>query len=108
MLHYFKFRQELAGPVPARDVYLKRGPGKGWPEECPPIRAANAFGFDLLANFGVTFVRTRPKGGKRAGKSGTAGEADAPWRVEDDIVIESDFDWAPHHHDTGTEADDAG
>ena len=34
-------------------------PGKGWPEECPPIRAANAFGFDLLANFDVTFVQKR-------------------------------------------------
>ena len=79
MLHYFKFRQELLGPQSAKDVYVKRGPGKGWPEECPPIRAANAFGFDLLANFDVTFVR---------GKSG--------WRIEDDVVIESDFDWSGH------------
>ena len=55
MLHYFKFRQDLLDPVPARDVYLKRARGKGWPEECPPIRAANAFGFDVLANFTVTF-----------------------------------------------------
>src|SRR5687768_18228344 len=59
MLHYFKFRQELAGPVAARDVYVKRVAGKGWPEECPPVRAANAFGFDLLANFDVTFVQKR-------------------------------------------------
>src|SRR4051812_27449368 len=71
MLHYFKFRQELAAPVAGQDVYIKRGAGRGWPEECPPIRAANAFGFDLLANFDVTFIRNR------------AGD----WRVEDDIVI---------------------
>src|SRR5919107_4890526 len=79
MLHYFKFRQDLFDPAPAREVYVKRGAGKGWPEECPPIRAANAFGFDVLANFDLTFVR---------GKSG--------WRVEDDVVIESDFDWSGH------------
>jgi hypothetical protein len=77
MLHYFKFRQELFAPAAAKDVYVKRGPGKGWPEECPPIRAANAFGFDLLANFDLSFVR---------GRNG--------WRVEDDVVVESDFDWA--------------
>jgi hypothetical protein len=77
MLHYFKFRQELLDPEPGKDVYVKRGPGKGWPEECPPIRAANAFGFDLLANFDVTFVRTR-----------------TGWRTEPDVVIESDFDYA--------------
>ncbi|HEX8524700.1 MAG TPA: DUF6065 family protein [Tepidisphaeraceae bacterium] len=79
MLHYFKFRQELFDPRPGKDVYIKRPAGKGWPEECPPIRAANAFGFDLLANFDVTFIR------KRDG-----------WTVEDDVVIESDFDYAGH------------
>ena len=78
MLHYFKFRHDLFPPQPAREVYVKRGAGKGWPEECPPIRAANGFGFDLLANFDVTFVKGR--GGD--------------WRVEDDVVIESDFHYA--------------
>jgi hypothetical protein len=78
MLHYFKFRQELFGPQPARDVYVKRASGKGWPEECPPIRAANAFGFDLLANFDLTFLRKR----------------NGAWRVEPDVVIESDFEYA--------------
>jgi hypothetical protein len=77
MLHFFKFRQDLFDPQPAKDVYLKRGPGKGWPEECPPIRAANAFGFDLLANFDVTFTQSRGR-----------------WRVTKDIVLPSDFDWA--------------
>jgi hypothetical protein len=78
MLHYFKFRQELFAPQPAREVYVRRGAGKGWPEECPPIRAASAFGFDVLANFDVTFLRKR----------------DGDWRVERDVVIDSDFDYS--------------
>src|SRR2546423_5079300 len=78
MLHYFKFRQELFDPRPAREVYVKRGKGRGWPEECPPIRAANSFGFDLLANFDVTFTRTH---------SGA-------WKTEPDLVIASDFNYA--------------
>jgi hypothetical protein len=77
MLHYFKFRQDLFGPQAGRDVYVKRPAGRGWPEECPPIRAANALGFDLLANFDVTFVQ-------RNGK----------WSVTKDIVIESDFNYS--------------
>ncbi|HYO09799.1 MAG TPA: hypothetical protein VER17_12580 [Tepidisphaeraceae bacterium] len=77
MLHYFKFRQELFDPAPAKDVYVKRAPGKGWPEECPPIRAANAFGFDVLANFDLTFVQNRGR-----------------WEVVKDVVIDSDFDYA--------------
>jgi hypothetical protein len=78
MVHYFRFRQDLFPPQPAKDVYVKRAAGKGWPEECPPIRAANAFGFDLRANFDVTFVQ---------GRGGA-------WRAEPDTVIESDFDYA--------------
>jgi hypothetical protein len=84
MLHYFKFRQELFGPQPGKEIYVKREAGRGWPEECPPIRAAGAFGFDLLANFDVTFVR---------GRTG--------WRVEDDVVIDSDFDWSGHEDAEG-------
>src|SRR5205823_484421 len=67
---------ELLDPTPAKDVYVKRGKGRGWPEECPPIRAANGFGFDLLANFDVTFVQQRGQ-----------------WRVNRDLVIESDFEY---------------
>lgn len=78
MLHYFKFRQDLFDPAPARDVYIKRQGGRGWPEECPPIRSANAFGFDLLANFDVTFVQS------------SRGE----WSVQKDVVITSDFDYS--------------
>jgi hypothetical protein len=78
MIHFFKFRQDLFDPQPARDVYVKRKPGRGWPEECPPLRAANAFGFDLLANFDLTFVRGR-----------------AGWRLAEPVSVESDFLWAP-------------
>ncbi len=85
MLHFFKFRHDLFAPQPAKDIYVKRGAGKGWPEECPPIRAANGFGYDLLANFDVTFVR---------GRNG--------WKVEKDIVIKSDFDYAASETATGT------
>jgi hypothetical protein len=77
MLSFFKLRQDLFDPTPAKDIYIKRKPGKGWPEECPPIRSANSFGFDILANFDLTFIQTRGQ-----------------WRVAKDIVIESDFDYA--------------
>jgi hypothetical protein len=92
MLHYFKFRQDLFNPEPARDVYVKRPAGKGWPEECPPIRAANGFGFDLLANFDVTFTQTRSPRGARTR---------APWRTEPDTVIDSDFDYAADESSAG-------
>lgn len=78
MLHYFKFRQDLFDPAPARDVYERRAAGRGWPEECPPIRAANGFGWDLLANFDLRLTR---------GKQG--------WRIEPEVVVESDWAWAP-------------
>jgi hypothetical protein len=79
MLHYFKFRQDLFDPVPATDIYGKIEKGRGRPQECPPLRAANAFGWDVLANFDVTFVRNR----------------DGSWRCEEDVVVASDFDYAP-------------
>lgn len=85
MLRFFKFRQELFGPVPAKDVYVKRATGRGWPEECPPIRAANAFGFDLLANFDVTFNQAD----------------DGTWSAEPDVELASDFDWSPDEETPG-------
>lgn len=84
MIQYFKFRQDLLDPTPAKDFYHKPGKGKGWPEECPPIRAANAYGFDLLANFDITFINSKGK-----------------WRVEPDIVIESDFAWSNDEESEG-------
>src|SRR4051812_41042197 len=90
MLHYFKFRQDLLNPKPAKEIYVERRGGRGWPEECPPIRAANSFGFDLLANFDVTFIRDA--------RRGHAGE----WRVSKNIVIDSDFDFASSDDSSGT------
>jgi hypothetical protein len=84
MLHYFKFRQDLFAPQPAKDVYVKRPAGRGWPEECPPIRAANSLGFDLLANFDLTFVQK--KGG---------------WSIEKDIIIQSDFKYSATEESEG-------
>jgi hypothetical protein len=78
MLKYAKFHQSLFSPIPARDIYHKPGPGKGWPEECPPLRAANAFGFDLLANFDLEFRLVRGN-----------------WKIVNPITIESDFTWIP-------------
>lgn len=83
MLRYFKMRDDLLAPAPAKDLYLKRtatkDTGRGWPEECPPIRAANSFGFDLLANFDVTFTRA----------------GDGTWSADADIELSSDFDYSP-------------
>ena len=84
MLRFRKFNADLFDPQPARDVYHKPGPGKGWPEECPPIRAANAFGFDLLANFEVTFTYKKDQ-----------------WLIDSDIVIESDFNFSGNDESDG-------
>ncbi len=78
MIRFYKFRDELLAPRPAKDVYVKRPTGRGWPEECPPIRAANAFGFDLLANFDVAFMKN----------------PDGTWHAEPDVELASDFDWS--------------
>lgn len=85
MLHYFRFRRDLFAPTPAKDVYIKRGAGKGWPEECPPIRAANGFGYDVLANFDLTFIRKRGGG----------------WKVKNDVIIESDFNFSASEDSEG-------
>jgi hypothetical protein len=79
MLHYAKFHQALYPPTPAKEIYHKPGPGRGWPEECPPLRAANAFGFDLLANFALDFRYSQKTG---------------QWKLMEPVVVESDFEWA--------------
>jgi hypothetical protein len=84
MLHYFKFRQDLFAPQPAKDVYIKRPAGRGWPEECPPIRTANSLGFDLLANFDLTFIQKKGR-----------------WTIEKDIIIQSDFKYAASDESEG-------
>jgi len=47
----------LPRPVPARRSYIKRPAGQGWPEQCPPIQAAQAFGWDVINPFDLCFVR---------------------------------------------------
>lgn len=74
MLKFYKFAEEILAPVPARATYRRREPGKGWPEECPPIRAANAFGWDVLASKDMVFRQT---GGR--------------WSLEAPVDVESDW-----------------
>jgi len=75
MLHFYKFSSEVEGPVPAREAYVKRGPGKGWPEECPPLRAANSFGWDVPAAFEMKFEK----------------KDDGSWILEKEFEVESDW-----------------
>jgi hypothetical protein len=89
MLHYFKFHQSLFPPTPARDVYHKPGPGRGWPEECPPIRTANSFGYDILANFDITFVYKKSVPGKPS------------WTIAKPLSITSDFNWSADDESPG-------
>ena len=91
MLHFFKFSSEVEAPVPARDVYTRKSTGKGWPEECPPLRAANALGWDVPASFEMTFLRNQ----------------DGSFRLEKEVELESDWTYSPaggdgeHEHDEG-------
>jgi hypothetical protein len=84
MLHFFKFHSEVQSPVPARDVYLKHRGGRGWPEECPPLRTANAFGWDVLATFPMTFTRRQ----------------DGAWRLEQPIDVRADWAFVPREFRT--------
>lgn len=79
MLHYFKFRSDLPGPVPAREAYAKPSKGRGWPEQCPAVRAANAYGWDVPAAFDMTFQKRK----------------DGSWRLAKDVEIASDWAWSP-------------
>lgn len=78
MLHFFRFSSEVEAPVPAKETYLKRPPGKGWPEECPPLRAANAFGWDVLVSFDMVFH-----------------QKDGSWSLEKEVELESDWVFSP-------------
>jgi hypothetical protein len=87
MLHFYKFRADLPGPVPARETYAKPAKGRGWPEQCPPIRAANAFGWDVPAAFEMRFKKRR----------------DGSWRLATEVEIASDWGWAPRGAPRGAE-----
>jgi len=74
MLHFYRFAEDVPVPVPARETYHQREPGKGWPEECPPLRAANAFGWDLLSTTDLVFRRK-----------------DDAWKIDAPRDLESDW-----------------
>ncbi|CAJ1361358.1 unnamed protein product [Effrenium voratum] len=53
-LRYFRFHSGLPHPAPA----VKRDPpqpGSGWPEQCPPMQAAQTFGWDVINPFEIRF-----------------------------------------------------
>lgn len=77
MLDYFRFHADLPHPCPARPVYVKRSKGSGWPEHCPPIRGANAFGWDILNPFTMKFFRDK----------------DGNWDIEEAVEVESDIEF---------------
>lgn len=84
MLEYFRFHADLPHPQPARPVYQRRAPGSGWPEHCPPIRAASAFGWDVINPFDMRFVR----------------DDEGNWDIAEAVSVESDVDFgdgtSPH------------
>jgi len=86
MIKFYKFRQDLFSPVAGREIQHKPGKGKGWPEECPPIRGANGFGFDLLANFDLEFQFARGN-----------------WTLKKPIIVQSDFEWSPDEEIPGAQ-----
>ncbi len=75
MLTFHRFCDDVLAPVPARDAYVTHAGGKGWPEQCPPIRAANAYGYDVLNSVDLTLLR-KPDGG---------------WEVEDPVEFTADW-----------------
>src|SRR5271163_2104733 len=86
MIKFYKFRPDLFSPVAGREIQHKPGKGKGWPEECPPIRGANGFGFDLLANFDREFQFARGN-----------------WTLKKPIIVQSDFEWSPDEEIPGAQ-----
>lgn len=82
MLHFRRFSADVPSPTPALDTYVRRGSGRGWPEQCPPIRAANAFGFDVPAAVDLAFERVEEGGWRIA--TGSSLVADWAYAQGDD------------------------
>jgi hypothetical protein len=91
MLTYYKFREEIPDPVPARPTYAPRESGRGWPDECPPLRAANAFGWDVLASHDMVFR-----------------QRDGRWTIDDPVELETDWEYAPRAEEAAAETDAEG
>ncbi len=86
MLHFFKFSEDIPNPVAARPIY-KSGPVlSGAPEECPPLRAANSFGWDIVAAFDMNFKNN-----------------DGNWEITNPVEIESDWEFGSTDPDDSTE-----
>jgi hypothetical protein len=79
MIHFRRFCEGALAPAPARDSYMKRSGGRGWPEQCPPVRASNAYGFDLLASVDIEFLR----------------EDDGGWSLTQSDTLTADWVWTP-------------
>lgn len=75
MLEYYRFHENLPHPKPATPIYNKRDSGSGWPEHCPPIRTANAYGWDVINPFDIHFKR----------------DADGAWDVVEAVEVHSDI-----------------
>lgn len=90
MLHFRRFTEDVLAPTPAEEVYVRRGLGKGWPEQCPPVRAANAYGFDVRASVDLAF--RRGPDGRWAVEQGASLAADWSWSAPD---AEEDDEGAP-------------
>ncbi len=76
MLRYYRFHADLPHPVPARPVYVRRESGSGWPEHCPPIRTAQAFGWDIINPFDMRFVR----------------DEQGNWEIAEAVEVQSDIE----------------
>jgi len=57
ILSYYRYMADLPHPKPAKAVYRSGLEGSGWPEHCPPIRAASAYGWDVINPFDMVFSR---------------------------------------------------
>jgi len=76
MLEYYRFHADLPQLAAAKAVYTKREAGSGWPEHCPPIRAASSFGWDVINPFTMRFVR----------------DSGGAWSIDEAVSVESDVD----------------
>ncbi|CAK0803463.1 unnamed protein product [Prorocentrum cordatum] len=51
-----RYHSAFPHPKPAKEIYSSRPTGSGWPEQCPPIKAAQAFGWDVINPLDIEFV----------------------------------------------------